>query len=61
MKSSLKLMWKTKITFYEAKHFFFKQRYFFSDHKNSIALAFLPRQILKNKDMLQQTSAFADC
>ena len=58
MKSSLKIMWKTKITFFIKqnisflflnKNILFLKTYFFKIPKNLIAAAFfLPKQILKN-------------
>ena len=65
MKLSLKIVWKTKVTFWlsETFLFFFKQKYifyswrqiFFKIPKNLIASAFfLPRQILKHIDMPRQ-------
>ena len=64
MKSSLKIVLKTKITFLlsetllfflEQKYILFLETYFFKIPKNLITSAFfLPRQILKNIDMPRQ-------
>ena len=64
MKSSLKIVLKTKITFLlsetllfflEQKYILFSETYFFKIPKNLITSAFfLARQILKNIDMPRQ-------
>ena len=64
MKSSLKIVLKTKITFLlsetllfflEQKYILFSETYFFKNPKNLITSAFfLARQILKNIDMPRQ-------
>ena len=66
VKWSLKIVWKTKITFllrerilyfFDKKYFLFLETYFFKIPKNLIASAFfLVRQILENIDMPQQKS-----
>ena len=64
MKSSLKILWKTKIIFLlseallfflEQKYILFSETYFFEIPKNLITSAiFLLMQILKNIDMPRQ-------
>ena len=64
MNSSLKIVWKTKLTFlwsetflffFKQKLFLFLEKHFFKIPKNLIASAFfLPRQMPKNIDMPQQ-------